>query len=164
MLNMPPLQLDTPYSQSAPSPLLPVPDLHLDPQFAPAPAAGPYGSPGSTSATPHVSFDVPTSLPHLAAGQAGPRVGPSPYEGMYSDPALPAAPPSGMEQVTAGIAGLGTRPGLQVDSNGVGATVNGQQLRVMPYTDANMPSPYVPANPDNSSTPTFPQQRSSAEF
>lgn len=101
--------------------------LQLDPQFAPP------APPAPTSLVPPLSLDPSLSLPPpslFPAGPASPDIMSDLFSN-YTDPAPPA--PTGMSAITGAIEGLGTRPGLQADKDGVGTTTGDWKLRFMPY-------------------------------
>jgi hypothetical protein len=107
--------------------------LHLDPQFAPHDTGA--AAPG-TSLVPPLSLDpsigsfgaLPPSL--LPSGSPGAMTD---LFGHLTDPAPGPTAPTGMSAITGAIEGLGTRPGLQADKDGVGTTLGDWKMRFMPY-------------------------------
>jgi hypothetical protein len=104
-----------------------VPPLSLDPSLQP--------SVGLTPPPTDVTSVLPPNLrlppPWLSPQPDGPN-------NHWADPVPPGPPgPAGLNGA---IESLGTRPGLQIDGNGAGTTVDGWRLRGFPITPIT-PSP-----------------------
>jgi hypothetical protein len=119
--------------------------LKLDPAFMPPEAdkKGPLpplvpplrlgGQPGAgfgAGYDPTAGQLPPNLLPQVP--MAPPEGQPDLFSG-YADGPSGGTGPTAMQAISGAVEGLGTRPGVQVDKNGIGTTLDDWKLRFMPY-------------------------------
>lgn len=115
--------------------------LKLDPAFMPPEAEKksgplpPLTPPLRLGPQPSAGFDPttgglsPNLLPQVPMAPPGPQAdlfSPDPQQGGGTGP-------TAMQAISGAVEGLGTRPGVQVDKNGIGTTIDDWKLRFMPY-------------------------------
>jgi hypothetical protein len=98
----------------------PLPPMVPPLRLGPPPAQGSGFDPRSLDLPPHLSLPPPD-------------LSQSPPPDLFSNYAEPSPGQTAMGAINGAVQGLGNGPGMQIDKNGVGATVDDWKLRFMPY-------------------------------